>query len=78
MVLYLCASKFMLIDEILTLVMQNELTNRFTFHIIVYQKGDIVKDPMKSISFVPKTIPGVGVGWMVWGRVGWDMSCRLE
>ena len=33
-----------------------------------------MKDPMKSISFVPKTIPGVG-----WGGVchaGWGGSCR--
>ena len=30
--------------------------------IFIYQKGDIVKDPMKSISFVPKTIPGC-CGW---------------
>ena len=37
--------------------------------IIVYQNGGIVKDPMKSISFVPKTIQEVG-----WG--GWDVSCR--
>ena len=35
------------------------------FQIFVYQKGDIVKDPMKSIPFVPKTFPGVGVGGMV-------------
>ena len=33
---------------------------------IVYQKGDIVKDPMKSIPFLPKIVPGVGGG----GRVG--------
>ena len=38
------------------------------FQIFVCQKGDIVKDPMKSIPFVPKTIPGVG--WGGWGRVG--------
>ena len=36
--------------------------------LIVYQKGDIVKDPMKSISFVHKTIPGVG----------WGVLCRDE
>ena len=39
-----------------------------------------MKDPMKSISFVPKIIPGVGwggvarvsgVGWHGVGRVGW-------
>ena len=35
----------------------------------VYQKGDIVKDPMKSIPFLPKIVPGVG-----WGRVGG--SCK--
>ena len=27
-------------------------------NIFVYRKGDIVKDPLKFISFVPKTIPG--------------------
>ena len=44
------------------------------FKLIVDQKGDIVKDPMKSISFVPKTIPGVGgVGWVMYGG---DVSCR--
>ena len=32
-------------------------------------KRDIAKDPMKSISFVPKTITAVG-----WGRMGG--SCR--
>ena len=53
--------------------------NRPVFHfvdnmfleIFVYQKGDIVKDPMKSIPFLPKIVPGVG-----WGRVGWGVSCR--
>ena len=29
-----------------------------------------MKDPMKSIPFVPKTILGVGWGW------GWGVSCR--
>ena len=29
---------------------------------IVYQKGDLVKQPMKKGSFVPKTIPGVRQG----------------
>ena len=33
--------------------------------LIVYRKGDIVKQPMKKGSFVPKNVPGVG-----WGRVG--------
>ena len=41
-------------------------------YFVVYQKGDIVKDPMKSISFVPKTIPGVGWGGSC--RVGWVME----
>ena len=36
--------------------------------IFVYQKGDIVKQPMKKDSFVPKNVPGVG-----WGGVGWVM-----
>ena len=45
-------------------------------------KGDIVKQPMKKGSFVPKNVPGVGWGgwvghegvggsWM--GGVGWVM-----
>ena len=38
--------------------------------LIVDQKGDIVKDPMKSIPFVPKTIPGVGWGVACRGGVG--------
>ena len=29
---------------------------------IVYQKGDLVKQPMKKGSFVHKNIPGVGQG----------------
>ena len=38
------------------------------FHVLLSTKmGDIVKDPMKSIPFLPKIVPGVG-----WGRVGWD------
>ena len=32
---------------------------------IVYQKGDIVKQPMKKGSFVPKNVRGVG-----WGGIG--------
>ena len=51
------------------------------FNIIVYREGDIVKQPMKKGSFVPKNVPGVGwggvghvgVGWGVmqgWGGVG--------
>ena len=27
-----------------------------------------MKDPMKSIPFLPKIVPGIGVGW---GGVGW-------
>ena len=42
--------------------------------LIVYQKGDIVKQPMKKDSFVPKNVPGVGgVGHV---GVGWGVSCR--
>ena len=33
--------------------------------LIVYREGDIVKQPMKKGSFVPKNVPGVG-----WGGVG--------
>ena len=47
-----------------------------------------MKDPMKSIPFLPKIVPGVGwdhvgVGWVMqgWGGVGhvgvgWGGSCR--
>ena len=48
--------------------------------IIVYRKGDIVKQPMTEGSFVPKNVPGVGWGGVghegvgcsgvEWGRVG--------
>ena len=39
---------------------------------VVYQKGDIVKQPMKSRDVLPKNIPGVGWGgWVMWGG-----SCR--
>ena len=39
-------------------------------------KGDIVKQPMKKGSFVPKNVPGVGwggvgLGGVGWGGVGW-------
>ena len=40
-------------------------------NLIVYREGDIVKQPMKKGSFVPKNVPGVGVGW---GGVGWGGS----
>ena len=41
------------------------------FMLFVYPKGDIVKQPMKKGSFVPKNVPGVG-----WGMVGWGGPCR--
>ena len=41
-----------------------------TVLLIVYQKGDIVKDPMKSIPFLPKIVPGVGWRGVGWGGVG--------
>ena len=50
--------------------------------LIVYQKGDIVKDPMKSIPFLPQIVPGVGWGRVGWGGVGharvggWGGSCK--
>ena len=44
--------------------------------LFVDQKGDIVKDPMKSIPFVPKTIPGVGWGGSCRGGVGYGGSYR--
>ena len=28
--------------------------------VVVYRKGDIVKQPTKKDSFVPKNVPGVG------------------
>ena len=36
-----------------------------TWDLIVYREGDIVKQPLKKGSFVPKNVPGVG-----WGGVG--------
>ena len=36
------------------------------FTLIVYRKGDIVKQPTKSRDVLPKNVPGVG-----WGGVGW-------
>ena len=53
-------------------------TNVHVNTLIVYRKGDIVKQPMKKGSFVPKNVPGVGwgVGWGVVGHVGvgWVMQ----
>ena len=45
--------------------------NFSTIKLIVYREGDIVKQPMKKGSFVPKNVPGVGWGGVGWGRVGW-------
>ena len=42
--------------------------------VIVYQKEDIVKQPIKKGSVVPKNVPGVGVG--VGGHAGVGGSCR--
>ena len=42
--------------------------------LVVYREGDIVKQPMKKGSFVPKNVPGVGwggVGWVGHEAVGW-------
>ena len=41
--------------------------------IIVYRKGDIVNQPMKKGSLVPKDIPGLGWGGSYRGGVGWVM-----
>ena len=42
-------------------------------YLIVYQKGDIVKQAMKKGSFVPKNVPGVGWGGSCRGGVQWVM-----
>ena len=44
--------------------------------IIVYWERDIVKQPMKKGSFVPKNVPGVGWGGVGHAGVGWGASCR--
>ena len=46
-----------------------------------YQKGDLVKQPVKSRDVLPKSVPGVGWGMSCRGGVGhtgvgWGMSCR--
>ena len=53
-------------------------TGGFHESLIVYRMGDVVKQPMKKGSFVPKNVPGVGWGGVGWGRigVGWGGSCR--
>ena len=43
----------------------------FSVSFIVYRKGDIVKQPMKSRDVLPKNVPGVG-----WGGVGWVTRVR--
>ena len=40
--------------------------------LIVYREGDIVKQPMKKGSSVPKNVPGVG--WVGWVMQGWGGS----
>ena len=40
-------------------------TSGLDYPFIVYREGDIVKQPMKKGSFVPKNVPEVG-----WGGVG--------
>ena len=42
--------------------------------IFVYREGDIVKQPMKKGSFVPKNVPGVGWGGVGHVGVGWGGS----
>ena len=51
----------------------------FGSFIIVYQKGDIVMEPMISRDVLPKNVPGVGWGGSCRGGVGgvgWGGSCR--
>ena len=48
-----------------------------SYFAFVYREGDIVKQPMKKGSFVPKNVPGVGwggVGWVGHEGVGWGGS----
>ena len=42
--------------------------------LIVYQKGDLVKQPMKSRDVLPKNVPGVGWGVSCRGGVGYVMQ----
>ena len=41
-------------------------------YIIVYRKGDMVKDPMKPVSYVPETIPGCGASRSPLNRLSGD------
>ena len=43
-------------------------------YIFVYRKGDIVKQPMKKGSFVPKNEPVVGWGGVGHAGMGWVMQ----
>ena len=60
--------------------MCSQFLNKFSIfkfgclYLFVYQKGDLVKQPMKKGSFVPKNVPGVGWGGVCHGGVGWCVS----
>ena len=62
-----------------TTVFEMETTANLNMNLIIYQKGDIVKDPMKSIPFLPKIVPGMGWGGSCRGGVvvGWGGSCGV-
>ena len=40
----------------------------YVLEFFIYRKGNIVKDPMKKGSFVPKNVPMVGWGGSCWGE----------
>ena len=66
-------------DEIISNITTHNLFQRNLFisqHLIVYQKGDLVKQPMKSRDVLPKNVPGVGGGGVCHTRVGWSGSYR--
>ena len=46
--------------------------------IFVYQKGDLVKQPMKSRDVLPKNVPGVGGGGVGCVMQGWGGVCHAE
>ena len=54
-----------------TMVKLNIAAIILSIYLIVYREGDIVKQPMKKGSFVPKNVPGVG-----WGGSCRGGSCR--